>query len=185
MRLRIYGAGEPGPLLLIVPAPIKRAYIWDLMPGRSVVRHAIRSGFGVGLIEWTEPERNGTCRDLDDYAHRLIGLAVEAMSTAYGGRELLLAGHSLGGTLAAIFATVQPEKVRGLVLVEAPLHFGPGGGALGSLLSIAPWTPEATRASHGPMGLRAPRSGTSAHWSGAILTGVSGRASCAGRPPRR
>lgn len=151
IRLRIYGAGHPGPLLLIVPAPIKRSYIWDLMPGRSVVRHAVDAGFATGLIEWTAPEREGACRGLDDYAHRLIGLALEAVSAGCGGGRILLAGHSLGGTLAAIFAALQPEKVCGLVLVEAPLHFAPGAGALGSLLRIAPWAPEAVRASDSPV----------------------------------
>jgi polyhydroxyalkanoate synthase len=55
MRLRGYGDDPTGPVFLIVPAPIKRAYIWDLAPGRSVVRAAQRAGFAVALIEWIEP----------------------------------------------------------------------------------------------------------------------------------
>ena len=38
VRLRRYShAGARGPLVFIVPAPIKRPYIWDLAPGASVV----------------------------------------------------------------------------------------------------------------------------------------------------
>ena len=64
-------------------------------------------------------------------------------------RGVLLAGHSLGGTLAAVFAALHPERVRGLVLVEAPLRFGPDAGRLGPLAAAAPWAPEATGAALG------------------------------------
>jgi polyhydroxyalkanoate synthase len=143
MRLRTFGGQTAGPSLLLVPAPIKRAYIWDLMPGRSVVDHALRCGFNVGLIEWTEPECEDASYGLEDYAHRFIQIAAAAMSERFGARNVLLAGHSLGGTLAAIFAALQPRKVQGLVLVEGPLHFAPGAGALGSLATFAPRAPAA------------------------------------------
>ena len=58
---------------------------------------------------------------------------------------MLLAGHSLGGTLAAILAALHPARTRGLVLVEAPLRFGVGAGALGTLVAATPWGPEAAR----------------------------------------
>lgn len=145
MRLRTFGERKAGPPLLLVPAPIKRAYIWDLMPGRSVVGHALRSGFNVGLIEWTEPERDDASYGVEDYAHRFISIAAAAMSERCGTRNVLLAGHSLGGTLAAIFAALQPREVQGLVLLEGPLRFAPGAGALGSLATLAPWIPAAAR----------------------------------------
>ena len=43
-----------GPALLILPAPFKRAYIWDLGPQVSVVRRCSR-GLRVFLLEWTPP----------------------------------------------------------------------------------------------------------------------------------
>jgi polyhydroxyalkanoate synthase len=43
--------------------------------------------------------------------------AVDAIAGDGGGERVLLAGHSLGGTLAAIFATLNPDRVRGLVLL--------------------------------------------------------------------
>ncbi len=32
LRLHAYGKAAPGLAVLLVPAPIKRAYIWDLLP---------------------------------------------------------------------------------------------------------------------------------------------------------
>src|SRR3954469_5448852 len=41
------GTAPRGPILLIIPAPVKRAYIWDLLPEVSVVRHCLRRGLRV------------------------------------------------------------------------------------------------------------------------------------------
>ena len=78
LRLRRYGASMPGrQAMLIVPAPIKRFYIWDLSAQRSVVRQALARGFEVYLCEWTEPDgRLG----LDDYVARLLGQCVAAIA---------------------------------------------------------------------------------------------------------
>ncbi|WP_442869278.1 alpha/beta fold hydrolase [Bradyrhizobium sp. CCBAU 11357] len=47
--------------------------------------------------------------------------------------QSILVGHSLGGTLAAIAASIEPPLVSKLVLVEAPLNIGEHTGALGPL----------------------------------------------------
>jgi polyhydroxyalkanoate synthase subunit PhaC len=65
VTLKAYGEPHPGPVLLIVPAPIKRAYIWDLVPGASVVQRLLASGIQVYLMEWERPgagARHGTRR---------------------------------------------------------------------------------------------------------------------------
>src|SRR5690242_1163501 len=62
VELRAYGAagdfrsGSAAPVL-IVPAPIKRAYIWDLAPDASVVRRCLAAGLQVYLLRWTEAHR--------------------------------------------------------------------------------------------------------------------------------
>ena len=134
MKLRAYqDADTPGPDLLILPAPIKRPYIWDLMPSVSVVRHALRRGFRVWLADWTETGHNEDL-GLAHYADSLPLAACDAIEAATGESRVLVAGHSLGGTLAAIFASLHPERVRGLALVEAPLAFGPHRGPIGDML---------------------------------------------------
>jgi polyhydroxyalkanoate synthase len=40
----------------LVAAPIKRAYIWDLLPQTSIVRLLADAGFAVYLLEWLDPE---------------------------------------------------------------------------------------------------------------------------------
>jgi polyhydroxyalkanoate synthase subunit PhaC len=136
MELRAYQDATPtaGVDLLILPAPIKRPYIWDLLPQVSVVRQALHSGFRVWLADWTE-SGFGDEHGLAHYADTLPGIACKAIEAATGARRVVVAGHSLGGTLAAIFASLHPERVRALALVEAPLAFGEHRGPIGDLLA--------------------------------------------------
>ena len=131
------GPGASAPLLL-VPAPIKRAYIWDLAPGASVVEQCLRHGLRVYLLQWERPSDAEQGYGLAEYADRLLLECLDAIAAETGQRRVFLVGHSLGGTLAAIFAALHPDRVRGLALLEAPLHFAPDGGDLERLVAVAP-----------------------------------------------
>jgi polyhydroxyalkanoate synthase len=120
-RLRAYGGPKAAPLIIMVPAPIKRPYVWDLMPSVSTVRYCLHRGFGVYLLEWMPPEGDG--HNLGAYAGRAIGACVAAISKRANGAMPFLMGHSLGGTLAAIYCALEPQSVKGLVLLGAPLCF--------------------------------------------------------------
>jgi polyhydroxyalkanoate synthase len=121
-RLRAYGGPEAAPSLLMVPAPFKRPYIWDLTPAVSAVRYCLHHGFRVHLLEWMPPSGDGSA-GLDAYGGRAIAACVEAISNQSNGPLPFLVGHSLGGTLAAIHCAISPRSVKGLVLLGAPLCF--------------------------------------------------------------
>jgi polyhydroxyalkanoate synthase len=115
LTLRRYTAEgeESGPTVLIIPAPIKRPYIWDLAPEVSPVRRCLAAGARVFMADWQPaPAEYG----LDQYAERLILDCLD--------EPAILLCHSLGGLFAAIFAALHPERVRGLVMLATPLHFG-------------------------------------------------------------
>lgn len=140
MRLRACQSHEAGsgPALLLIPAPIKRAYIWDLRPEISVVRRCLARGLRTYVLEWLDPAPGDDELGLADYANRFPAAAVKAIAAETGRREVQLAGHSLGGTFAAIFAALHPERVRGLILIDAPLAFGATGGPLARAVAAAP-----------------------------------------------
>ena len=122
-RLRDYGGSDATPPLLIVSSPIKRPYIWDLTPSVSAVRYCLDHGLHVYLVEWTPASAGNGPAGLDEYAGQAIIACVRAISNAAQGAQPFLIGHSLGGTLAAIFCAWEPHAARGLVLLSAPLCF--------------------------------------------------------------
>ena len=124
-RVREYIGGGDGPPLLIVAAPIKRPYIWDLAPAVSPVGVCLGHGFRVFLLEWFAPNAGSANPGLAEYADRFIGEAVDAVFGSAAAKPFLV-GHSLGGTLAAIHAAIAPGSIRGLILLSAPLCFQSG-----------------------------------------------------------
>jgi polyhydroxyalkanoate synthase subunit PhaC len=80
----------------------------------------------VYLIGWQAPAPDEEGLGLAEYADRAILECIEAIGAEVGRSKIFLAGHSLGGTLAAIFASLHPERVRGLITLEAPIAFGAG-----------------------------------------------------------
>lgn len=138
-RLRDYAGEGPGPIVLIVAAPIKRPYVWDLAPSVSAVRQCLRHGLRVYLLEWMPVSRADAELGLFAYAARSIREAVAALSKETGGAKPFLMGHSLGGTLAALYAALDRQALRGLVLLSAPLSFEPGSSRFrDSIVSMMP-----------------------------------------------
>lgn len=128
------------PVALIIPAPIKRHYIWDLLPKRSAVQRLLQHGMAVYLVEWTDPEGEAAQLSLDDYGHKLIDACVDAI-----GSDVFLFSHSLGGVFATIYAALKPSRVRGLTAIESPLHFGPSAGSFVPMLAFGPTAKDITR----------------------------------------
>ncbi len=143
-RLRHYAGPDTGAALLIVAAPIKRPYIWDLAPEVSAIRYCLQQGLRIYLLEWRPPSRRTGVCGLAEYADKAVSEAVARVSEEAGGVKPFLVGHSLGGTLAAITAALHVERLSGLVLLSAPLSLHPGASAFrDALAAMAPsWLSE-------------------------------------------
>ena len=139
-RLRDYAGRHAAPSLLIVAAPIKRPYIWDIAPSVSAIGYCLRRHLHVYLLEWMPASGDKPGEGLDEYA-KAIGECVAKVSEETPDAKPFLIGHSLGGTLAAIFAASAPENLRGLALLGAPLCFQPETSRFrDALVSLVPPT---------------------------------------------
>ncbi|HCN90218.1 MAG TPA: alpha/beta hydrolase [Oxalobacteraceae bacterium] len=123
---------------MLIPAPIKRSYIWDLAPHVSVVRRCLQQNMRVYLAEWMPLAGSEQNFGLDEYADRLLSACLDAIASETGQERVILVAHSLGGTLAAIFSCLHPQRVRSLVLLSAPLQFAAAAGDFAPLISAAP-----------------------------------------------
>jgi len=134
-QLHAYAPAQSGGLpVLIVPAPIKPAYVWDLAPGSSVVEACLAAGRRTYVVWWDTP---APAFGLAQYADRFLAECLDAVAAETGQARAIVAAHSLGGLFAAAFAALHPERVAALVLIAAPVNFGIAqeDGALGPIMA--------------------------------------------------
>jgi polyhydroxyalkanoate synthase subunit PhaC len=115
-------AGDRPPILLVY-ALINKPYIMDLQPGLSVVESLLRRGLDVYLIDWGTPNHMDKDLRIHDYVNGYLDRAVDAVREASGTDRLHVLGYCMGGTFAAMYASLHPEKVRTLALMAAGLDF--------------------------------------------------------------
>jgi polyhydroxyalkanoate synthase subunit PhaC len=120
-RLLDYGPADGLPLL-VVPSLINRAYILDLAPGRSLLRHLAEQGLRPLLVDWGEPGPAERRMTLDDYLRDRLEAALDATRHATRRRPVVL-GYCMGGLLAVALALRRQDDLGGLVLLATPWDF--------------------------------------------------------------
>ena len=111
-RLHIMCAGEDSPAVVIIPAIGEYSAAWRKVQDGLAVHTAVcvydRPGLGWSDPVAAWPSAAGMARDL----HSLL-------ETAQVAPPLVLAGHSMGGLVARMFAHMYPDEVAGLALVDS------------------------------------------------------------------
>ena len=116
------GAADRPPILLVY-ALINKPYIMDLQPGLSVVESLLRHGLDVYLIDWGTPNHLDKDLRIHDYVNGYIDRAMDAVVATSGADRPHVLGYCMGGTFAAMYTALHPERVRTLALMAAGLDF--------------------------------------------------------------
>src|SRR3954453_19589940 len=87
--------------LLMVPPTIKKFYIADLAPGRSIVEHYVSSGQQVFMISWRNPDERHGEWGLDTYGQAVLD-ALDAVELATGSERVALQAFCSGGIITAM-----------------------------------------------------------------------------------
>ncbi len=119
--------------LLIIPSLILKYYVMDLIKEHSLIEHLVNQGIDVYLLDWGVPGPEHGQLTFDYYIDTFMRRAVRKVSRLTGQEKINLMGQCLGGTLAAIFAALYPEKINRFIALTTPVDFEDAG-----LLSI--WT---------------------------------------------
>jgi polyhydroxyalkanoate synthase len=133
-RLLDYGGGEAGRPVLVVPSLINRAYILDLAPRRSLMRHLAGAGLRPFLLDWGAPGAAERGFTLDDYIAGRLEAALDAVRRRTGRRPVVV-GYCMGGLLALALAARRGGDVAALALLATPWDFQADGQAQVCLLA--------------------------------------------------
>jgi polyhydroxyalkanoate synthase subunit PhaC len=115
---------NPFPIpILIVYALVNRPFMVDLQEGRSLVENLLKLGLDVYLIDWGYPTRSDRWLTLDDYINGYINNCVDYLRDHYQVDKINLLGVCQGGTFSVCYSAMNPEKVKNLVVMVAPIDF--------------------------------------------------------------
>lgn len=110
--------------VVLVYALIKRPYILDLLPGKSVVESLLKQGFEVYLIDWLPPTRADAWRGFDSYVNGEVANAVRAVQISEGVEQVNVLGYCFGALLSLIYTALHQENVKNLVTLTIPFDMG-------------------------------------------------------------
>jgi Poly(3-hydroxyalkanoate) synthetase len=113
-----------GTPVLFVYALINKAYILDLTPGMSLIEYLVDQGYDVYLLDWGdfgwEDRQLGFSDLICDYLSRAVAKTCQFS----GCREISIIGYCMGGTMAAMYASLfSSPRTRNLVFLAAPFDF--------------------------------------------------------------
>ncbi|MDQ0154872.1 alpha/beta fold hydrolase [Robertmurraya andreesenii] len=109
--------------LYLIYSLINQPFILDLLPGNSLIEAFVHEGFDVYLIDFGIPGFEDKDLTMDDYIKDYIQKGAKKVLDHSNATELSVMGFCLGGTLAAMYASIATEPIKNLILDVAPIDF--------------------------------------------------------------
>ena len=108
--------------LIIVMATTNKGFLFDLMPGQSMVEYLLREGFDVYMIDWEPPVMSERGLGLDDYTQDFLPTCVEKVQEDCGEQDVNILGYCQGGVLSLIYAATHLDgPLKNLVCLTTPV----------------------------------------------------------------
>ena len=110
--------------ILLVMATTNRGYIFDLVPGQSLVEFLLKAGFDVFMIDWEAPGLDEKDLGLDDYVLDFLPSCVARVLAVTGEPDINVIGYCFGGVLSLLWAALHPgPPLKNLVTFTTPVDF--------------------------------------------------------------
>jgi polyhydroxyalkanoate synthase len=111
--------------VLLVMATTNRGYIFDMVPGQSLVEFLLDRGYDVFMLDWEAPRPEDRALDLETYALDFVGAAVAKVKEETGEDEVSVLGYCFGGVLSLIWSSLEGAAagLKNLATFTTPVDF--------------------------------------------------------------
>lgn len=111
-----------GPPLILVHSLVNRSYIFDLVPGNSVVEVLLDRGMDVYLVEWGIPDAADAENGLETYSDQYLPEIVKFATQLSGADNANVLGYCFGGVLALLYAAAHTDApINTLIALATPV----------------------------------------------------------------
>lgn len=110
--------------ILLVMATTNRGYIFDMVPGQSLVEYLLDAGFDVFMLDWEAPRQDERRLRLQDYVLDFLPSAIARVQAETGEPDISVVGYCFGGVLSLLWAALEGDGVlANLVTFTTPVDF--------------------------------------------------------------
>lgn len=110
--------------ILLVMATTNRGYIFDMVPGQSLVEFLLKAGFDVFMLDWSPPRADERGLRIEDYVLDFLPSAIERVQQETGEADFTIAAYCFGGVLSLLWAALHPQApMKNLVCFTTPIDF--------------------------------------------------------------
>ena len=110
--------------VLMVMATTNKAFVFDLLPGQSMVEFLLKRGFDVFVIDWNAPAPEERGLTLEDYTQDFIPTCIRKVQQETGQRDISVIGYCMGGVLSLIYAATHTDgPLKNLVCLTTPVDW--------------------------------------------------------------
>ena len=110
--------------VLLVMATTNRGFIFDMVPGQSLVEFLLGAGFDVFMLEWEPPRSHEKSLTLESYVLDFLPAAVARVAEETGEPDVSVVGYCFGGVLSLLWAALEGQgRLANLVTFTTPIDF--------------------------------------------------------------
>ncbi len=116
--------------VLIVYALMNKQYIMDLQQNKSFVKRLLELGLDLYIIDWGYASAEDSYVTMEEYVEDYMGAAIDFILQDRKIPQINFVGKCQGGTYAAMYTSLHPEKIKNLVTIASPFDFSIEDGLL-------------------------------------------------------
>ncbi|MFM5924709.1 MAG: alpha/beta fold hydrolase [Novosphingobium sp.] len=110
--------------VLLVMATTNRGYIFDMVPGQSMVEFLLLRGYDVFMLDWEAPRAEDRGLGMKDYVEDFVGSAIAEVQRSTGEQDVSLVGYCMGGVLSTLWSGLNHAAgPKNLAVFTTPVDF--------------------------------------------------------------